>query len=211
MSAATSSAMSAHDLANADIAVADAFGNLFTSGAMANVLLAGGRDTVVKLMTGCIWHFGANAKDREFILESRGSIPSAISEILRYLTPLPAMERIPRDKLATPHEQRLETDYVRLSFVSGNFDESVFPDPHHIDIHRERNAHLSFGFGPHTCVGNHVAEIETRIFLEEWLDAVPEWSISASSDIRYETVGSVEFLANFESLLVEIPSSIDAS
>ncbi|WP_052160579.1 APC family permease [Kocuria marina] len=38
----TSSAMSAHDLANADIAVADAFGNLFTSGAMANVLLAGG-------------------------------------------------------------------------------------------------------------------------------------------------------------------------
>ena len=38
----TSSAMSAHDLANADIAVADAFGNLFNSGAMANVLLAGG-------------------------------------------------------------------------------------------------------------------------------------------------------------------------
>ena len=172
---------------------------------VANVLLAGGRDTVVKLMTGCIWHFGVSPEDRQYIRENPSEVSTAISEILRFLTPLPAMERIPQDKLSTPHELRTDDSYVRLSFVSGNFDESVFTEPHKINIRRERNAHLSFGFGPHTCVGNHVAEIETRVFLEEWLETVPAWSILPTSRIEYSRVGSTEFLGNFESLVVDIP------
>ena len=56
-----------------------------------------------------------------------------------------------------------------MSFISGNFDETVFANPYEIDLNRERNPHLSFGFGPHTCIGNHVTEIEARIFLETFL------------------------------------------
>jgi cytochrome P450 len=64
-----------------------------------------------------------------------------------------------------------------MSFISGNFDESVFENPHVINLNRARNPHLSFGFGPHTCLGNHIAEIEARVFLETLKDCKFSWRL----------------------------------
>jgi cytochrome P450 len=58
-----------------------------------------------------------------------------------------------------------------MSFISGNFDEEVFEDPLKINLSRSRNPHLSFGFGPHTCLGNHISEIEAKIFLESLISS----------------------------------------
>jgi cytochrome P450 len=74
--------------------------------------------------------------------------------------------------------------YVGISFISGNFDETVFNNPYEIDFERGRNPHLSFGFGPHTCLGNHIAEIEAKVFLEALLNSGKNWKLS-SEDIRY--------------------------
>ena len=101
---------------------------------IANVLLAGGRDTVVKLMTGMIWHLAASSEDREFLIENPDKLGKAIHEVLRYLSPLPRMERVPAAVLALPEELRDPKDYDHLSFVSGNFDESVFNEPDKINI-----------------------------------------------------------------------------
>jgi cytochrome P450 len=74
---------------------------------------------------------------------------------------------------------------VQISFISGNFDESVFENPYVIDIKRGRIPHLSFGFGPHTCLGNHIAEIEARVFLETLLESGYVWKVSSASKIKY--------------------------
>jgi cytochrome P450 len=74
--------------------------------------------------------------------------------------------------------------YVGISFISGNFDETVFTNPFEIDFNRGRNPHLSFGFGPHTCLGNHIAEIEAKVFLEALLDSKINWKVF-SEDIRF--------------------------
>jgi small GTP-binding protein len=65
-----------------------------------------------------------------------------------------------------------------------DFDETVFTNPFEIDFNRGRNPHLSFGFGPHTCLGNHIAEIEAKVFLEALLSSQVNWQVMAQ-DIRF--------------------------
>ena len=149
---------------------------------IAGVMLAGGRDTVVKLFTGIMWHFGNHPEDLHLLRSRPELIGSAIQEFLRFLTPLPAMNRT-----LVPESSGLELPddrYVGISFISGNFDETVFADPFQIDFNRGRNQHLSFGFGPHTCLGNHIAEIEARVFLETLLSSNLDWEI-VTQEIRF--------------------------
>lgn len=149
---------------------------------IAGVMLAGGRDTVVKLFTGIMWHFGKKPQDLELLRSKPELIAPAIQEFLRFLSPLPAMNRttVPESSTSELPDDR----YVGISFISGNFDETVFTNPFEIDFNRGRNPHLSFGFGPHTCIGNHVAEIEAKVFLETLLDSGISWQLIAE-DIRY--------------------------
>ncbi len=147
------------------------------------VLLAGGRDTVVKLLTGMVWYFGNNPGALDQLRNSPELIDSAVQEFLRFLTPLPAMARttVPESSSAELPEDR----YVQISFISGNFDETVFEKPTEIDFTRARNPHLSFGFGPHTCLGNHVAEIEAKVFLRALIALNLNWQISPKSEISF--------------------------
>ena len=59
-------------------------------------------------------------------------------------------------------------DKVVLWYISGNRDESVFPDADRFDVTRENaRRHLAFGYGIHRCVGARLAELQVRILLEE--------------------------------------------
>ena len=149
---------------------------------IAGVMLAGGRDTVVKLFTGIMWHFGKKPEDLQLLRSNPELIGPAIQEFLRFFTPLPVMNRtvVPESSTADLPDDR----YIGISFISGNFDETVFTNPFAIDFNRGRNPHLSFGFGPHTCLGNHIAEIEAKVFLEALLDSEINWKV-LSEDIRF--------------------------
>jgi len=164
---------------------------------IAGVLLAGGRDTVVKLLTGIIWHLGRVPEDLEKLRANRDLISPAIQEFLRYLTPLPIMNRttVPETGAIELPDDR----YVGMSFISGNFDESVFKNPFEINLERPRNPHMSFGFGPHTCLGNHVAIIEGQVFLESLLDSNISWK-NLTAEIRYHSVPFEKVPENFISL-----------
>ena len=149
---------------------------------IAGVMLAGGRDTVVKLFTGIMWHFGKKPRDLKLLRSNPELLGPAIQEFLRFLTPLPVMNRttVPESSTSDLPDDR----YVGISFISGNFDETVFTNPFEIDFNRGLNPHLSFGFGPHTCLGNHIAEIEAKVFLEALLDSEINWKV-LSEDIRF--------------------------
>jgi cytochrome P450 len=136
---------------------------------IAGVLLAGGRDTVVKLLTGIVWHFGKRPDVVRKLREKPELISSALQEFLRFFSPLPMMNRT---TVPESGNSNLPVDrYVGMSFISGNFDSTVFEKPYEIDIERPRNPHLSFGFGPHTCLGNHIAEIEAKVFIRVLIES----------------------------------------
>ena len=166
---------------------------------IAGVMLAGGRDTVVKLFTGIMWHFGNKPDDLELLRTNPDLIGSAIQEFLRFLTPLPAMNRtvVPESTTTDLPDDR----YVGISFISGNFDETVFLNPFEIDFNRGRNPHLSFGVGPHTCLGNHIAEIEARVFLEAIVKSGISWKVT-TEEIRFHQAPYTKIPDHFSSIKI---------
>jgi cytochrome P450 len=156
---------------------------------IAGVMLAGGRDTVVKLFSGMLWHFANHPEELSRIRSNHDLIPNAIQEFLRFLTPLPQMART-----TTPESVNKELPddrYVGISFISANFDDSIFENPFVINLERDKNRHLSFGFGPHTCLGNHITEVEARVFLQTLLETNLDWEIESSEIVFHEHPYSV--------------------
>ncbi|MYF05971.1 MAG: cytochrome P450, partial [Holophagales bacterium] len=58
-------------------------------------------------------------------------------------------------------------DKVAMWYTSANRDEDVFEDPYRFDVGRKPNRHLTFGIGPHFCLGAYLARLEIKIALEE--------------------------------------------
>jgi cholest-4-en-3-one 26-monooxygenase len=87
-------------------------------------------------------------------------MPDAVEEILRWVTPINYFVRTATQDYAL-HGQIIHAgDKVILFWASGNRDEDVFDDPFEFRIDRRPNQHLVFGFGPHLCMGAHLARAE---------------------------------------------------
>lgn len=164
---------------------------------IASVLLGGGRDTVIKLLTGITWHLTRSESDRTFLQRNPDAYNRAIAEMARYLSPLPAIERIVTLGSGTSPGAMSKGDRVLLSFVSANYDRSVWPDPERVDIHRERKPHLAFGFARHSCLGMNVTEYESRAFLAALLTDWPDLAFHGEPDITWfeGTDGTTTFQA----------------
>lgn len=174
---------------------------------IANVLLAGGRDTVIKLVTGLIWHLIKNPADRSFLSGNREWFNRTIAEMVRYLSPLPKMERVLAQDVSVPDSERDVSKYVLLSFVSANYDRDIWPDADVIDIHRDRKPHLAFGFGRHSCMGMNATEHEVGALLTVLLDSWPNWKFDGTPKIAWATAkdkagNDIRFIDRFESLKV---------
>jgi alpha-terpineol hydroxylase len=94
-------------------------------------------------------------------------IPGLVDESLRWATPAKHfMRNATRDTELRGVEIKAN-DRLMCMFVSGNRDEEAFPEPMNFDVTRRPNPHLSFSFGPHVCLGQHIAKIEMRALFDE--------------------------------------------
>jgi len=93
--------------------------------------------------------------------------PGVVEEMLRWWTPVMNFRRTATQDTQLAGEAIKAGDKVVVSFLSANYDEQVYPLPFEFDIRREPNPHLSFGYGPHFCLGAQLANAQMRaIFLE---------------------------------------------
>lgn len=152
---------------------------------MSSVMLAGGRDTVIKLISGAVWHLMENPQDADALRSGEVSIQNAIQEYLRYFSPLAAMYRVGTDQQAMPDNERNPELFIEMAFAEANHDPSVFDQPERINIHRGKIGHVAFGFGPHTCIGNHIAEIETATMLQCILPLLSTWRLRAPAKLTF--------------------------
>jgi cholest-4-en-3-one 26-monooxygenase len=108
---------------------------------------------------------------------------TAIQEIVRIGTPFTHLVRTATADHELHGQHIKEGDIVLMLFAAGNFDERAFDDPNTFDLAREKNPHVSFGRGPHQCLGKHVAALEMKILLEELLQRTKD--ITPAGDINY--------------------------
>lgn len=154
---------------------------------IANLLLAGGRGTVIDLVNGLIWHLIENPSDRDFLSQNPHWFNRTIAEMVRYLSPLPKMERVLAEDVQVKESERDLSKYVYLSFISANYDRDVWADPEKLDIHRERKPHLAFGFGRHSCMGMNITEQEVGVLLRTLLEDWPDWEFAKEPKISWST------------------------
>lgn len=100
-------------------------------------------------------------------------IPAAVEELLRYDAPVQLMLRRARHDLDLAGRTIAEGQTVLLVCGAANRDPAVFPDPHVLDFERPGGRHMSFGHGPHFCLGAALARLEGAIVLEALLTRLP--------------------------------------
>jgi cytochrome P450 len=96
-------------------------------------------------------------------------MPTAVEEMLRWWTPVMTFRRTATSDCELGGQRIAEGDKVVVSFTSANRDEAVFADPGRFDIRRRPNPHLVFGYGPHFCLGAHLARTQMRALFDEIL------------------------------------------
>ena len=96
-------------------------------------------------------------------------LPGAVDEMLRWWTPVMVFRRTATRDVELAGVRMGAGDKVVVSFTSANRDESVFADPDSFDVRRTPNPHLSFGHGPHFCLGGQLARAQMRALFGELL------------------------------------------
>jgi cytochrome P450 len=132
------------------------------------LLIVGGNDTTRNSATGGVVALNENPAEYDKLRANPALIPSMVSEIIRWQTPLAHMRRTASRDVEFGGKQIREGDKVVMWYVSGNRDESAINDPDAFIIDRKNpRHHISFGFGVHRCMGNRLAEMQLRILWEE--------------------------------------------
>jgi cytochrome P450 len=96
-------------------------------------------------------------------------LPGAVDEMLRWWTPVMVFRRTASTDVDLAGTAIRAGDKVVVSFTSANRDERVFDDPDRFDVRRAPNPHLSFGHGPHFCLGAQLARAQMRALFGELL------------------------------------------
>ena len=110
-------------------------------------------------------------------------VPSAVEEFMRFVTPTRSHTRTVKSDVTVEGQLLRAGDRVHLNWVGANHDPAVFDRPEEIQIERQPNRHMSFGFGAHTCVGIHMARAEMKVGIEEVLNAMEDIRVSDPDQI----------------------------
>ncbi len=168
------------------------------------LLIVGGNDTTRNSISGGLLALNENPDQYQKLREHPELIPSMVSEIIRWQTPVAHMRRTALQDIEFGGKQIRKGDKVVMWYVSGNRDEEAIENPNAFIIDRERpRQHLSFGFGIHRCVGNRMAEMQLRIVWEEILKRFPV--IEVVGEPRRATTS---FLRAYQSMTARIPARV---
>ena len=105
------------------------------------------------------------------------SATTGVEEFIRWVTPILNMRRTATEDHELHGQSVRAGDELLLMYSSANRDERVFDDPDTLDVTRQHNHHVAFGFGTHFCLGASLARLELRVMFEELLRRMPDMEL----------------------------------
>lgn len=131
------------------------------------LFISGGAETTRTVIGRGLRVFCDHQDQWEAVAADPSLVPSAVEELIRWVTPLNNFFRTAVDDTTIGDQAIAAGDRIILLYPSANRDEDVFDDPFRFDVRRSPNPHVAFGFGPHVCIGAPLARLELRILFEE--------------------------------------------
>jgi cytochrome P450 len=170
-----------------DLVAAEIDGEKLTDEAIISflrLLLPAGLETTYRSSGNLLALLLTHPDQLEAVQQDRDLIPAAIEEGIRYETPLVLVARNTTRDVEMHGKTIPEGAQVNLCMGAANRDESRWTDPEVFDIHRPRRAHISFAGGIHSCLGMHLARVETRAMLNSLFDRVTDLRLVPDDDTK---------------------------
>jgi len=170
-----------------DLVAAEIDGEKLTDEAIISflrLLLPAGLETTYRSSSNLLYLLLTHPDQLEALQQDRDLIPAAIEEALRYETPLVSVPRTTTRDVEIHGMPITAGAQVHLCMGSANRDETRWDDSESFNIHRPRRAHISFAGGIHSCLGMHLARVETRAMLNSLFDRVTDLQLVPDEDTK---------------------------
>ncbi len=169
----------------------------------ANIMFAGGRDTIIHSVACAIGHCAEHPESLAFLREDPHRVVHASEEFFRAFMPLTHIGRVcpvDTDVQGMPVQAG---DRATLCWASANLDETVFEKADEVRLDRTPNPHVSFGFGAHLCLGAPHARTVMRTLLELLCRRVDRIELVSKRD-RVEKTPAYERRLGYDALVVRM-------
>ncbi|GAA3377427.1 cytochrome P450 [Streptomyces sannanensis] len=143
------------------------------------LLTVAGNDTVRSAAPGGFLALAEHPDEQRRLRKAEAAVDTAVDELLRWHPPVLSFRRTATADTELAGQRIREGDKVVVFHASANYDDRAFGDPHRLDLSRTPNPHVSFGDGPHVCLGAHFARLQLRILHEEALRTLPPYNPAA--------------------------------
>ncbi|MGW3184079.1 cytochrome P450 [Kitasatospora sp. NPDC001119] len=132
-----------------------------------------GNETVRNGLPGGLYALLSHPEQYELLCERPELVPTAVEEMLRWWPPVMDFRRTATRDVELGGRAIRRGDKVVVYHASANRDGVVFPDPDRFDVTRSPNDHVSFGYGPHFCLGAQLARLQLRSALRCLVERLP--------------------------------------
>jgi cytochrome P450 len=145
--------------------------------ATSNLILIAGHETTTNLIGNGMLALLREPEQLERLRADPSLVPSAVEELLRFDGPVQATIRVATEDVAFDDQVIPAGSLVMVNIGAANRDPEVFADPDRLDIGRNPNPHLGFGFGAHFCMGAPLARLEAQIAIGELVRRFPKLAL----------------------------------
>jgi cytochrome P450 len=151
------------------------------------VLLFAGSDTTNALMANGLLAFAERPDQWRAIVEDPSLVKNAVEELLRWVSPVQFLWRVTVEPMEFSGVEIPPNTTVMPIIAAANRDPRVFSDPDALDIRRDAGAHITFGYGPHFCLGNALARMESEIFFSTMARRFPDLQLAVDpADLTWQ-------------------------
>ena len=150
--------------------------------AFLRLMAPAGAETTYRSSSNLLFGLMSHPEQLDAVRSDRSLIPQAIDEGLRWECPLTGIMRTCTAETEVAGVKIPESQMIHVNLGSANHDETRWDDPEHFDIFRPLKAHIAFAFGPHRCLGIHLATMETRVVLETLFDRLPNLRLDPEAE-----------------------------
>jgi cytochrome P450 len=147
----------------------------------------GGLATTTHAISGAMYELATKPDVRQEILRNPACLATAVEETVRLHAPVVAVGRTARADVEVSGVEVKRGNRVALNFAAASRDPEVCANPRKFDVHREEVVHTAFGVGPHRCIGEHLARLEIRVAIEEFLQRIPDFELEPGTQPQYES------------------------